>query len=122
MRSPYNDQIFKDRRRNLRKNQTEAEEILWQKIRNKKLGVKFYRQYSISPYILDFYCPRARLAIELDGPIHTTTDRKIYDKERTGFLESIGIRVIRFRNEEVVSDVENVTKKIHNSSLPLLLS
>lgn len=112
MRSYYNDQILKDRRRDLRKKQTEAEEIIWQRIRNKKLGFKFHRQFSVSPYILDFYCPKARLAIELDGSIHGTIDAKVYDKERTRFLKNLDIRVLRFKNQEVLEDSEKVIQEI----------
>ena len=80
----YNDQIQKLRRRELRKNQTEAEKLLWNKIRNRQLNnFKFYRQYSAGPYILDFFCPEIRLAIELDGEEHK--DRREYDKERENF-------------------------------------
>jgi len=67
----YNDPIFKERRRFLRRDQTEAEERLWQCLRNRKLnGYKFFRQYSVGPYILDFFCTQTRLAVELDGHHH----------------------------------------------------
>ena len=105
----YNDQLQKDRRRELRKNQTEAEKIFWQEIRNRKVNnLKFYRQYSIGPYILDFFCPQIRLAIELDGKQHK--DAREYDMEREFFLKSKDIRTIRFWNEKILKDIKNVLK------------
>ncbi len=121
----YNNQNQKDRRRELRRNQTEAEKILWQKIRARKINnLKFYRQYSAGPYILDFFCPQIRLAIELDGKQHK--DALIYDKERENFLKDKDIDVIRFWNSDVLENMENVLKKIYTSSInigsdPLLL-
>jgi len=85
----YNDQLQKNRRQELRKNQTEAEDILWQNIRNRKINsLKFYRQYGIGPYILDFFCAEVRLAIELDGEQHK--DAVEYDQEREGLHEVRG--------------------------------
>ncbi len=107
----YNDQPQKFRRRQLRKNPTEAERILWQEVRGKKIGnVRFHRQYSIGPYILDFFCPTFRLAIELDGSQHK--DEKEYDKERDLFLKDKGITTIRFWNEEVTKNLAEVLEKI----------
>ena len=110
----YNNQPLLERRRELRHHQTEPEEKLWQKIRDRKLkNLKFYRQYSVGPYILDFYCPKARLAIELDGDTHDTSDAQIYDTERTRHLQGSDIRVIRFKNEEVLKDLDKVLEKIN---------
>lgn len=107
----YNDQLQKFRRRQLRKNPTEAERILWQELRGKKIGgVRFHRQYSVGPYILDFFCPTARLAIELDGDQHK--DAKEYDIERDVFLKEKGITTIRFWNDEVLKNLPAVLKKI----------
>lgn len=109
----YNDQSQKDRRRELRKNQTPAENALWQRLRGRKLnGLKFYRQYSIGPYILDFFCPQMRLAIELDGEQHK--DSKEYDKERDVLLRKADIQTIRFWNGEVMSEMEKVLEKIRS--------
>lgn len=108
----YNDQLQKDRRRELRKNQTEAENILWQEIRGRKINnLKFHRQYSIGPYILDFFCPKIRLAIELDGNQHK--DAVVYDKERENFMKDKDITTIRFWNDEVLNNLENVIKIIY---------
>lgn len=111
----YNDKLQKLRRRELRKNQTEAESILWQKIRGRKLNnLKFHRQYSAGPYILDFFCPEIRLAIELDGDQHK--DAVEYDKERESFLRDKNIRTIRFWNREVIKNLENVLRIIKENA------
>ncbi len=90
-----------------------AEDVLWQYVRDRKLsGYKFYRQYSVGPYILDFYCPKIRLAIELDGKSHEQTETRIYDKERSRYLQSLDIHTIRFQNHEILSDLAGVVKKI----------
>lgn len=97
----------------MRKNQTEPERILWERLRNKQQSShKFYRQYGIGPYILDFFCPAINLAIELDGESHESTDAKIYDKERSRYLESFNIRVVRFKNKEVINDITEVLGRI----------
>ncbi len=80
---------------------------MWQKIRDRKVNnLKFHRQYSVGPYILDFFCPQVRLAIELDGEQHK--DAIVYDKERESFLKNSDIKTIRFWNNEVFGDIEKV--------------
>lgn len=97
--------------RQMRCEPTPAEEKLWQKLRNKQLlGLKFRRQHSIDRFIVDFYCAQANLIIEVDGSIHEYTQME--DAIRQEFLESLGFRVIRFRNEEVLNSVEGVLEKI----------
>ena len=109
----YNDQLQKERRRELRKNQTEAEKALWKKLRGRKLNnLKFHRQYSVGPYILDFFCSQIRLAIELDGEQHK--DAREYDEERETFLKKADIKTIRFWNGEVINEMEKVLKIIYN--------
>lgn len=108
-----NDPTLKQRRRELRRNQTEAEKALWAHLRNKQfLGMKFFRQYSIGPYILDFYCPNMKLAIELDGGQHNQYENKEYDAVRSEYLKSQGIEVIRFWDNEVLLDMESVLSEI----------
>jgi very-short-patch-repair endonuclease len=97
-------------RRDLRNNATLEEDALWQKLRSSKLGFKFRRQHSIKNFIVDFYCPIKKLAVELDGEQHL--DNKEYDRERNDFLESLEIRTIRFWNSEVNKDIEIVVEKI----------
>ena len=100
----------KEKSQELRKNQTEAELILWEAIRKKSLDVKFRRQHIIGANIVDFVCLDHKLVIEVDGKIHL--NQKEYDAERTKQLESIGFSVIRFTNEEIIHDIENVISKI----------
>ena len=92
------------------------------RIRNKQInGLKFRQQHGFGNYIMDFYCPAIRLCIEIDGEVHETTEAKEYDKERTVFLNHYGIKVIRFRNEEILNDLEEVINKIKGeTSKPLL--
>ena len=87
--------------------------MLWRKIQNKQLdGHRFRQQHGFGAYVLDFYCPKLRLCIEVDGCVHDTPEQKQKDAERTEFLHHNGIRVIRFRNEEVEGDIESVLNRI----------
>ncbi len=106
----HNHPILKPRRTELRKNQTPREVLLWARLRGKQLGFKFKRQHSIGPYILDFYCPDKKLAIELDGFQHI--ENKEYDSERSDYLTVFGIKVIRFWNNEVNVNIEGVLQKV----------
>jgi len=97
----------------LRKNMTDAEKKLWKEcLRNCKIRV--LRQRPIDCYIVDFYIPKIKLVIEVDGMIHNEKDIKEYDKQRTLFLELYGLKVIRFTNDEVVNNLRKVCKKVHN--------
>ncbi|MHB8831344.1 MAG: endonuclease domain-containing protein, partial [Patescibacteria group bacterium] len=98
----YNDPLFKARRKDLRSNMTRAEIHLWSFLKKLQLeGLKFRRQYGVGPYILDFYCPEERLAIELDGSAHDSEEAYTYDQERTNYLNGLDIKVIRFENRAV---------------------
>lgn len=111
----YNHKSLRDRRRDLRNNQTPAEKMLWKYIsKDKILGLRFLRQYSAGPYILDFYCPKIRLGIELDGEVHNKEDRKLYDKDRSKYLESLDIQIIRFWNSDVLNDIKSVLKEMQD--------
>jgi very-short-patch-repair endonuclease len=99
--------------RRLRQKNTRAEELLWEKLRAKRLnGLKFRRQHPIGRYIADFYCAEAHLVIELDGSVHHIKDQKAYDKVRQEIIEVRGIRVLRIRNKEVERDIEKTLKRI----------
>lgn len=90
---------------------TDAERILWSALRRDRMGgLRFRRQHAMGPFILDFYCPAIKLCIELDGPIHDAQHQQ--DQARTEALETLGIRVIRFRNEQVMNDLQSVVKEI----------
>lgn len=113
MKREKNKPILKDRRRELRKGQTAAETLLWKSLRAKQLGgIKFFRQYSVGFYILDFYSPTKRLAIELDGSQHLTANAKEYDKVRTNYLQVHGIKTLRFWNNDVLKHLRQVLEKI----------
>ncbi|SRR5258708_5290054 len=112
----YNNSGRKNERRYLRKSVTEAEKILWIKIRKKQLGFTFRRQYSIGPYIVDFYCPKKRLVIELDGNQHNNS--KEYDLYRTNYFNVLDIKVIRFWNNEIIKDKGKVIEKIKKEISP----
>ena len=104
-----NDPALKERRRELRRNQTDAERALWAKIRNKQFFcMKFFRQYSFGSYILDFYCPEKKLAVELDGGQHNQPEGREYDAILTNFLNAHGVEVVRFWNNEVLSEMDGV--------------
>ena len=99
--------------RQLRQSHTRAEAALWELLRDRRLsGLKFRRQHPIDGYFLDFYCAEARLAIELDGERHATTDQREYDEERTRRLSARKIRVLRFRNHQVLDWPEEVRDTI----------
>jgi len=101
--------------RELRLRTTEAEKKLWYLLRNRQLkGKKFRRQHAIANYIVDFYCSECKLVIELDGNFHTDEAAKDYDKSRTALLTELGITVLRFWNEEVISDPARVLIRIGN--------
>ena len=105
---------------------TEAEKVLWDKIRKRKInGRKFRRQYSIGGFVIDFYSPELKMAIEVDGGYHSGEDQKVYDRERQRIFESIGIKVLRFKNKEVFLSIDRVVRSIgkaaqkHSRSSPL---
>lgn len=112
----YNDQKLKSLRRDLRNNQTEAEEKVWSRIRAKQVrGLRFHRQYSVGLYILDFYCPKLRLAIEIDGGQHSDSQTTSYDEKRTSYLREHNIKVLRYWNHEVLTQIEDVVADITNT-------
>lgn len=94
---------------------TPQEILLWIHLKNSGLGHKFQRQHSIGNFITDFYCPRKGLVVELDGSQHGDEGAKAYDKERTYYLESLGIRVLRFWNNDVTKNLEIVLQKIKDT-------
>ncbi len=102
----------------LRQNATPAEAALWQRLRQTQLhGLKFRRQAPMGPYVLDFFCDPARLAIEIDGATHANpTD----DAHRTAYLETRTIQVLRFWNNEVLTNIDGVLQTIHQAALERL--
>lgn len=97
----------------LRREMTDAERTLWQKIRRRQLkGHQFFRQKPIGKYIVDFYCPRARLIIEIDGGQHYEKRNQVEDKKRDAELQTIGFRVIRYTNLDIVKSLNSVVEDI----------
>jgi len=97
----------------LRKPLTKAENILWQKLRNRKInGFKFRRQHPINRFIADFYCHEAKLIIELDGCIHDLPEIQERDRIKQDYIESKGLKMLRFKNEEVLFSIDVVLSKI----------
>ena len=99
----------------LRRNETKAEKLLWEKLRNNQLeGLKFRRQHPVNIYIADFYCHKFKLIIELDGDYHNQEEQKQKDEVRTEVLRLNDLKIIRFKNEEVEQDINQVLTMIKN--------
>jgi len=99
--------------RELRKNMTDAERRLWSTIRMKQIdSCQFYRQRIIGDYIVDFYCPRAKLVIEVDGGQHYSDEMVEMDRKRDDYLKNLGLKVLRFSNTEVLNNIEGVVESI----------
>ena len=101
-----------ERAQSLRENMTPSEEKLWGCLSNKQLGVKFRRQHPLSRFIVDFYCHEYLLVVEVDGGVHYTEEAKEYDEMRSCMINELGMKVIRFENEEVLKNVEKVVEEI----------
>ena len=110
----FNLSKFLERRRKLRKKSTPQEFKLWGYLKNKNLGIKFTRQHGIGPYIADFYCKEKNLVIELDGHSHKL--EKEYDKERDAYFGSVGIKVLRFWNGKIDTDISKVLEQIRTEA------
>ena len=109
----YNDPSRKPNRRRLRKDATDAERKPWSILRDRQMaGLKFLRQYGIGPYILDFYCPEQRLAIEVDAGQHADIPGQEHDAKRDRYLQEVNVRVIRFWNNDVLQNIQAIGQKI----------
>src|SRR3990167_9229028 len=105
----YNLPQLKRNRRRLRREQTDSECLIWNRLRNKQLlGIKFFRQYSVGFYILDFYSPKQRLGIEIDGGQHAEDSMREYDEFRTNYLDAHRIKMLRFWNNEVMRNIDEI--------------
>ena len=109
----FNCEETKEKRRELRKNMTEAEKALWKELRGKRLaGLKFFRQYGIGAYIADFYCPQRKLVIEVDGGQHFSEDGKTHDAQREHYMSSLGIYTLRFSNLDILKNLDGTWERI----------
>lgn len=109
----FNQKTQKEKRRALRKRSTRGERLLWQNLRNRSIeGFKFRRQHSVGPFVLDFYCPELKLAIEVDGYSHDSEESKKYDAERQKIIEVYEVRFLRIRDEEVHENIDKALDKV----------
>jgi len=116
MNNSNNKEKLKEYARRLREDATDAERLLWFRIRRKQLcAVQFYRQRPIGRYIVDFYAYSAKLVVELDGSQHFEPEQEAYDKKRSAFLESRGLRVLRFNNLDVLKNIDGVLEIIYEA-------
>ena len=113
MEKIFNRKENKFLRRKLRKEMPKGEILLWQKINNKKSGYKFRRQYSIENYVIDFYCPELKLAIEVDGLTHNDLKSAEEDELRQKHIESLGIKIIRFSSTEIFEDLDSIATQVY---------
>ena len=108
----YNRASGRPKRKTLRQDAPEPELKLWWHLKGKQLGVKFRRQYSVDAFIIDFYAPSCKLAIEVDGDSHFIESGPDYDRQRTAHLERFGIEVVRFTNADIFENIEGVLAEI----------
>ncbi|MBV6623096.1 MAG: DUF559 domain-containing protein [Rivularia sp. (in: Bacteria)] len=109
----YNKKLEKEKRRKLRQNIVKTEKIIWHKIRNRQIeDCKFRRQYSVYKFVIDFYSPILKLAIEIDGESHFQEGAAEYDRERQNYIESLGITFVRFTNNDVYENLDGVLESI----------
>jgi very-short-patch-repair endonuclease len=109
----FNKKVYTEKRKKLRNNMPIAERILWSRLKAKQLkGYKFRRQYSMGRYIVDFYCPQARLVVELDGESHIGEYMERYDQRRQRYVESLGVICLRFTNWDVYENAEGILEEI----------
>jgi len=114
----FNKKYQKNTRQELRKNIPVTEKILWKKLCNKQLSVRFRRQYGVGRYVTDFYSPEAKLVIELDGDSHFNESSQEYDFIRNQYMHALGLKVLRFTNNEVLSNIDEVVEEIRRNLTP----
>ena len=109
----FNKKSETKKRKELRRQMPKAEVLLWIQLKGKKMqGHKFRRQYGVGPYVLDFYCPELKLAIEIDGDSHFQAGAEEYDRDRQALIEKLGIRFLRFTNSDVYESLNGVLEKV----------
>jgi len=115
MHYKYNRPERKRLRKKLRNEAPKAEQKLWEHLRGNQLkGLKFRRQYGVGPYVIDFYCPYLRLAIEIDGDSHYEEAARAYDQKRQQYIEKHNVHFLRFTNDDIYNSLEGVVDDICN--------
>jgi very-short-patch-repair endonuclease len=110
---PFNKKL-KPFARDLRSNMTDAEQLIWSKIRRKQIGdLQFYRQKNIGDFIVDFYCPKGKLIVEIDGGQHYKDDGRKKDQTRDNYLQKLGFAVLRFSDIDVLKNIDGVVERIY---------
>ena len=113
MQRVHNLKKKKNFRRKLRKNLTTSERIFWNKIRHSQSGYKFRRQHSIGPYIVDFYCPKLNIIIEIDGDVHAIEEQIKKDKIREDYLGKLNFKIIRYNNNDIINNIDGVLEDLY---------
>jgi very-short-patch-repair endonuclease len=114
----FNQKSEKEKRRHLRNTMPDAEVILWSRLKGRQLlGCKFRRQFSVGAFVMDFYSPEIRLAVELDGDSHFREGAREYDQQRTQFIERFGIRIVRVLNSDIYGNLDGILEMIGNEVL-----
>ena len=114
MTKHFNKKEIQKNRRLLRSNMTLSEKIVWMYLRKRQMKQRFLRQYSVDNYIIDFYCPKLKIAIEIDGDVHQQVKQKIYDIQRQEYIERLGIKFLRIKNDELFDNPNKAFERIEN--------
>ncbi|MBS1492441.1 MAG: DUF559 domain-containing protein [Bacteroidetes bacterium] len=116
----FNQTKYKEFRKELRNNSTVGEQVLWQKLKGSQfLDLKFRRQYSVEKYVIDFYCPELKLGIEVDGASHNRETSKEDDEARTRYLNAHAVNIVRFKDYEIIENVEKVLQILETKVMKL---
>ena len=115
MTKHYNKKSEQEKRRSLRKDMTYCEKIVWSNLRKRQLGYRFLRQYSVDHFVIDFYCPEIKLAIEVDGESHNNPEQREYDIKRQKYLEEFNIKFVRIKDEDLLGNPNEAFNKIEDS-------
>jgi very-short-patch-repair endonuclease len=109
---------LKNKARYLRKNLTDSESVLWSRLRNKQLmGIQFYRQKPVGNYIVDFYAPKEKLVLEIDGSQHMRDDQLQKDKNRDNYFIGLGLKILRFNSNEVLKETDAILDVIYQKMM-----
>jgi very-short-patch-repair endonuclease len=114
MTKHFNLKEIQKNRRLLRSNMTFSEKIVWMYLRKRQMKQRFLRQYSVDNYIIDFYCPKLKIAIEIDGDIHEQVKQKWHDIQRQEYIERLGIKFLRIKNDELFDNPNKAFERIEN--------